>query len=337
MLIVTRWVRYGHDRLYVKAADGTEIGYRDNKSGVNHVALGGDGEMLGAALARYWAGGGKPAPDAAAPPAGTWPPGSAPVTPPPVTPPPVAPPPVALPAVPQPPVAPAPVALPPVAQPVTPPPITLLPPEQPWTDLSLTPAGSMARARALATRREAPVRSLVARICGVHTDERAWRIGADGEELVAAQLQRLGPAWKALHAVPVGGQGSDIDHVVIGPGGVYTINSKHHPGAAVWAGGNTVIVNGAKTWYVRNSRFEARRAAELLSARAGFPVHVTGLIAIISDRTRFTVKSQPPGGDVYVLARRQVADWLSHRGAVLSPAQVGAVFEVARRSTTWTG
>ncbi|HEX8093790.1 MAG TPA: hypothetical protein VF542_08185, partial [Jatrophihabitans sp.] len=74
-----------------------------------------------------------------------------------------------------------------------------------------------------------------------------------------------------------------------------------------------------------------------LTARAGFPVHVTGLIAVICDRTRFTVKSQPPGGDVYVLARRTVADWLSQRGTVLSAAQVGAVFELARRSTTWAG
>jgi Nuclease-related domain len=171
----------------------------------------------------------------------------------------------------------------------------------------------------------------------VHTDERAWRIGADGEELVAAQLERLGPAWKTLHAVPVGARGSDIDHVVIGPGGVYTVNSKHHPGASVWVGGNTVLVNGSKTWYVRNSRHEAQRAAAVLSARAGFPVHVTGLIAMIGDRDKFTVKSQPPGGDVHVLTRRKVADWLSHRGTVLSPEQVTAVFEIARRSTTWAG
>ncbi|HEX8768122.1 MAG TPA: nuclease-related domain-containing protein, partial [Jatrophihabitans sp.] len=169
------------------------------------------------------------------------------------------------------------------------------------------------------------------------TEERAWRVGADGEELVAAQLERLGPAWKTLHAVPVGSQGSDIDHVLIGPGGIYTINTKHHPGASVWVGGNTVLVNGSKTWYVRNSRYEARRAAELLSARVGVALHVTGLIAIISDRTKFTVKSQPPGGDVHVLARRKVADWLSHRGQVLTAAQVDAVFQVARRSTTWTG
>jgi hypothetical protein len=212
-----------------------------------------------------------------------------------------------------------------------------LPPEQRWTDLSLVRPGASARDQALAKRAEAPIRSRFARILGVHTEERAWRVGADGEELVAAQLERLGDAWKALHAVPVGHRGSDIDHVLIGPGGIYTINAKNHPGASVWVGGNTVLVNGVKTWYVRDSRYEARRAANLLTARVGFPVYVTGLIAIISDRTRFTVKSQPPGGDVQVLARRKVADWLSQRGTVLTTEQVDAVFEVARRSTTWTG
>ena len=296
VLIVTRWVRYGHDRLYVKAADGTPIGYRDNKSGAEHVETGADLEALRAGLRAYWAGGGTPAPDVAISTTDER--------------------------------LPAPAAVAP--QQAAPP-----QPEAPWTDLSLVRPGAAARDRALATRAEAPVKSLFARVLGVHTDERAWRIGADGEELVAAQLQRLGPAWKTLHAVPVGHRGSDIDHVLIGPGGIYTINTKHHPGASVWVGGNTVLVNGSTTSYVRNSRHEARRAAQLLTARTGFPVHVTGLIAMIGDRNKFTVKSQPPGGDVYVLTRRKVADWLSQRGTVLTPDQTDAVFEIARRSTTW--
>ena len=123
---------------------------------------------------------------------------------------------------------------------------------------------------------------------------------------------------------------------MIGPGGVYTINAKHHPDASVWVGGNTFIVNGTESCYVRNSRHEAGRAARILSGRVGFPVHVTGLIAMICARGRFTVKNQPPGGDVYVLARRKIADWLARRGTVLSPEQVEALFEVARRSTTWS-
>jgi len=59
-----------------------------------------------------------------------------------------------------------------------------------------------------------------------------WRIGADGEEKVAARLAKLvkkDPRWRSLHAIPVGENGSDIDHLVIGPGGTFTLNSKHHP------------------------------------------------------------------------------------------------------------
>jgi hypothetical protein len=338
VLIVTRWVRYGHDRLYVKTADGTTVGYRDNKSGLDHVEAGGR-DTLHAALTAYWAGGGKPAPNAAAPAVGTPPPDHArTIGTPPAGPAPVAPP-SGDPASPigQAPVAstpglatdPVPARAPRHAAPDA--------PEPPWTDLSLVRPGAAARDQAVAKRNEAPVKTLFARVLGVHTDERAWRIGADGEELVAAQLEQLGPAWKALHAVPVGNRGSDIDHVVIGPGGIYTINTKNHPGASVWVGGNTVIVNGSKKWYVRNSRHEAQRAAELLSARVGVRLHVTGLVAMICDRDKFAVKSQPPGGDVHVLTRRTVANWLAHRGAVFSPDQVAAVFEAARRSTTWTG
>jgi hypothetical protein len=35
--VVVRWRRYGKDRLYVTAADGTKLGYRDLLSGQDHV------------------------------------------------------------------------------------------------------------------------------------------------------------------------------------------------------------------------------------------------------------------------------------------------------------
>jgi hypothetical protein len=79
------------------------------------------------------------------------------------------------------------------------------------------------------------------------TDEWAWRIGADGEEKVAAQFDKVAgkdPRWQFIHAIPVGTRGSDIDHLVVGPGGVFTVNAKNHPNAKVWVGGDTFLVNG---------------------------------------------------------------------------------------------
>lgn len=209
--------------------------------------------------------------------------------------------------------------------------------EQPWVDLSRTRAGAAARDQALQKRAQAPVKTTLARVLGVHTDERAWRIGADGEEKVAARLEKMcakNPAWKVLHAVPVGTRGSDIDHVLIGPAGVFTINTKNHPNAKVFVAGDTLMVNGAKTTYVRNSRYEAERTARLLSAAAGFQVPVQGVVSLVNC-IEFTVKKQPR--DVHVTTRRRIVDWIGGHGGVLSPDLVDRIFEQARRSTTWTG
>lgn len=144
-----------------------------------------------------------------------------------------------------------------------------------WIDLATRAPGTAARDQAQRLMEAAPVRNRLARVLRVHTDERAWRLGAVGEEKVAAQIARASrrePGWRALHSIPVGERGADIDHLVIGPGGVFTINAKHHPGARVWVGGEAFFVNGQRHPYVRNSRHEAQRASVLLSAACGFRV-----------------------------------------------------------------
>ena len=208
-------------------------------------------------------------------------------------------------------------------------------PMRPWVDLATNAAGTEARERAQAARDSAPVKTALARVLGIHTNERAWRIGADGEEKVAAQLAKLArkdPRWQFLHAIPVGNRGSDIDHIIIGLGGVFTANAKHHPGAKIWVGGNTFMVNGAKQPYIRNARHEAQHAAKILTAACGFPVHVEGLIVTVNARD-VVVKNQPE--DVSVTPRMQVARWLLRHGDILTVESIAAIYEVARRSTTW--
>ena len=139
-----------------------------------------------------------------------------------------------------------------------------------------------------------------------------------------------------LHAVPVGDRGSDIDHVVIGPAGVFTINAKHHRGASISVGGDTCMVNGHRQPYVRNSRHEAQRASRLLTAACGLPVTVTGLTAVMGAQEGYTIREQPPGGDVHVLTRCEVDRWLRNRETgVLSQKEALVVYDAARRSTAW--
>jgi hypothetical protein len=170
----------------------------------------------------------------------------------------------------------------------------------------------------------------------MHTDERAWRLGADGEQLVAAELSEVArrrPAWTAIHGIPVSSRGADIDHLVIGPGGIFTVNTKHHPDADIWVDGETLIVNGSRTDHIRNARDEAERATRLLSTAVGRPVVVQGLVVTVN-AAMFTTR-QPPEPGVSVLYRSQLADWLLRLGPVLDQDLLNRIWGMARRSTTW--
>lgn len=176
---------------------------------------------------------------------------------------------------------------------------------------------------------------MLARVLGVQSDERAWRIGADGKEKVAAQLEKVAkkdPRWRYLHAIAVGDRGSDIDHLLIGPGGIFTVNAKNHRGAKMWVGGNISMVNGHRQPYVRNARYEAERAAKLLSAICGFPVHVQWLIVTVNAQD-VVIKREPEG--VNVTWRNNLVKWLLRHGDIHGPDTLDAVYEAARRSTTW--
>lgn len=209
-----------------------------------------------------------------------------------------------------------------------------------WADLASNVPGQAARKRAeveLAAQRDrSRVLSFIARAVDAKTDERNWRVGADGEETVGGRLEKLRRhGWHVLHAVPVGKRDSDIDHVLIGHGGVYTLNTKNHKGKSVGVGRHAVWVDGHRQQYLRNSRFEADRASRLLSQACGFPVVArAGLVfltgTLIPD---VTIKQQPD--DVLILDRMDIPGVFKRAPRRLTPEQANSIFEQARRSTTW--
>ncbi|GAA1061824.1 nuclease-related domain-containing protein [Agromyces bracchium] len=135
-----------------------------------------------------------------------------------------------------------------------------------------------------------------------------------------------------LHSVPIGTGPSDLDHVVIGPAGVFTINTKHHRGQHVWVGAKRILVSGQRTDHLRNAAHEAKRTSKLLSAAAGVPVGVTPIVAIVGAK-RMTVRERP--ADVVVLRDTELVRWLRRRRAVLAPEQVLRLAAVAAQPSAW--
>ncbi|TFV95442.1 NERD domain-containing protein [Leifsonia flava] len=171
---------------------------------------------------------------------------------------------------------------------------------------------------------------------GQHAEMRSWHTGAIGERHVANILSNLGPEWTVLHSVPVGSDGSDIDHVLIGPPGVFTLNTKHHPGKAVWVAGRAFRVSNRPQHYLTNSAHEAGRAERLLAHASGLSVEVFGVIVVVG--ATLTVRAEPlvDGALVEVVSADELLSVLRAHRRNYSDDQVAQIAAAAMRAETWS-
>jgi hypothetical protein len=168
-----------------------------------------------------------------------------------------------------------------------------------------------------AARAEAPFMTVVREVFNIHDDRQAWTKGAEGEEKVGRWLAKLPPPWKVWHDLPIGTKGANVDHVVIGPGGVFSINTKKH-GGKVWLSPRSLLVSGKKTSHLPKAVKEAARVQKRLNELGVPDVAVCPVLAIIC--TEWKVKKAPE--DVVVLFNRELLRWLKKRRTVLDDAQL---------------
>ena len=156
-------------------------------------------------------------------------------------------------------------------------------------------------------------------------------LGGHGHARVSSSwLGRLPEGWHLHNDVAVGELGERIDHVIVGPAGVFAVCAKNVSGN-VWVGASGVRVNGHATDFVQASLTEARLAARMLSAALERPIEVRPVLAILADG--WTI--QAPRTDVFIGAPRGVRDWLGRLPAVLTPGDVSAIATAAGQPSTW--
>jgi hypothetical protein len=157
-------------------------------------------------------------------------------------------------------------------------------------------------------------------------DAVAWRCGAAGERRTArllAQLERHG--WVVLHDLAVPGSRANIDHLAIGPGGVFVIDSKQYRG-------RLQLDSSGRLWHGRHPlapalrvvSFEADQAAQILADQG---VTVVPIVVVHG--------AQVPWGKVViqgvpVVAARRLPSMLRALPAVLGPERVVGLVDQAR-------
>jgi len=204
-------------------------------------------------------------------------------------------------------------------------------------ELQTRPAAASVISACLSAQSEAPRRTVLGKIFGaspLSEESRRWYVGALGELRMADELSKLGPGWRVLHGVPAGIRGRDIEHLVIGPGGVYTLNARHRTDATIWVERDQLRVNGVLQPHVFAARDEATDASIALTHAAGFNVPVRGMLVFVGAKS-IDVKTSPD--DVDVVGERGVARWLKTAPDVLTAEQVDAVARVALENATWRG
>jgi hypothetical protein len=180
-----------------------------------------------------------------------------------------------------------------------------------------------------------PPRSPLARFFGrspLSADTVPWYVGAKGERVVGSILETLPPEWTVFHALPVGAQGADIDHLVVGPGGVFTINTKHHAGKNVWVGKKTMTVSGQKVQHIRNAEFEAARVTQLVRERMPLLTPVQPVVALV-DPKQLTIREKPE--QVKVLDARELRNWLIKLHPVLTEWELMELDSIIDSPETW--
>lgn len=209
-----------------------------------------------------------------------------------------------------------------------------------WSLRSRGPAHAVSH-RCLEAQSTARPRGILARIAGadpLHPDAVAWYQRALAEVRVGRLLADLGPEYRVLHAVPDGAAAGEtdehIDHLVIGPPGVFTITTVSHPRERLEVRGSSLLAGGQRTPYLATAEREALAAARSLGRASCVPVAATPVLVVAGSRGIRQSEAEA-ASPVVVVAARAIVAWVRARPVVLGPDLVASIARAAEEWTTW--
>ncbi len=159
-----------------------------------------------------------------------------------------------------------------------------------------------------------------------------WAVGSVGELLVAQLLDQLPIGWHITHDVALGRKGN-IDHVLVGPSGVFTLNTKFHGSKTVLVADRDVEVAGRVVQHVPKAEREVSLARTALCGHLDDPTQVLGLVVVVCDEY-FVLRAQTSASARLVHVDR-LLHVLTSKKPVLSTCSIRRLTRAVRNPDTW--
>ncbi|WP_245642676.1 nuclease-related domain-containing protein [Nonomuraea candida] len=158
----------------------------------------------------------------------------------------------------------------------------------------------------------------------------AWRRTSVAERRTEAQLRKLERSgYRTLHARAIPGSEAQIDHLVVGPTGVYAVDSEK------WDKRLPVRVQMGKKLFhgpfdmkprLTEAKWEATEASKLISESFGREIAVVPSLAIYGPPVPWKIMSIR-GVDVYQGERAR--KWITKRERALTTAEIDRIYSIA--------
>jgi hypothetical protein len=147
------------------------------------------------------------------------------------------------------------------------------------------------------------------------------------------RLERLyAEGWHVIHDLPLGRQGTVVEHLLVGPGGIFTVAERGRVTERVVVEGRQMTVDGVPVGHLHASRMEAARVQGLLLTAGCAEITVRSLLVV---RGTLDTDGRDDPGATLVVTRASLPVALRALPAMLPPDRVSAIAHVARQRVTW--
>jgi hypothetical protein len=158
----------------------------------------------------------------------------------------------------------------------------------------------------------------------------AWRRPSAAERRTEAQLKKLERSgYRTLHARAIPGSDAQIDHLVVGPTGVYAVDSeKWDKRLPVRVQSHRKLFHGPFSQKPRldEARWEASQASELISKALNREITVVPSLAIYGPPIPWKILNVR---DVDVFDGGRVRKWIVRRERSLTDIEIEKIYEAA--------